>query len=210
MIHLRFETIRPLLTGNNGLELGSADGQMTKFLIGCFNKLTVVEGSLNLLNKIPPSKSLIKIHSLFEDYQPQETFDSIIIEHVLEHVDNPIELLALAKKWLAPSGRIFIGVPNGKSIHRLVAVKMGLLGDCCELNSRDLAVGHRRVYTQQTLSDSIEKSGLKLIHMGGVFFKPLSNLQIELNWSEEMIQGFYELGKDFPEFAAEIFAVCTN
>jgi hypothetical protein len=44
--------------------------------------------------------------------------------------------------------------------------------------------------------------------MGGVFFKPLTNQQIQDHWTEEMIQGFYELGKDFPEYAAELYAVC--
>jgi hypothetical protein len=46
--------------------------------------------------------------------------------------------------------------------------------------------------------------------MGGVFFKPLSNGQIEEHWSKEMIQGFYELGKDFPGLSAEIYAVCAK
>ena len=46
------------------------------------------------------------------------------------------------------------------------------------------------------------------MELGGVFFKPLSNGQIQENWTEEMIQGFFELGKDFPEYAADIYAVC--
>lgn len=45
--------------------------------------------------------------------------------------------------------------------------------------------------------------------MGGVFLKPLSNQQIEDHWSPQMIKGFYELGRDFPEFTADIYAVCT-
>lgn len=104
---------------------------------------------------------------------------------------------------------MFLGVPIGHSIHRLVAVKMGLLNDPCQLNSRDHALGHRRVYTPQTFRADIEKSGLKVQESGGVYFKPLSNRQIQENWSEEMIRGFYELGKDFPEFAAEIYVVCN-
>jgi hypothetical protein len=42
----------------------------------------------------------------------------------------------------------------------------------------------------------------------GVFFKPLSNEQIQYHWTEEMIQGFYAVGKDFPDQAAEMYAVC--
>jgi 2-polyprenyl-3-methyl-5-hydroxy-6-metoxy-1,4-benzoquinol methylase len=208
LIRFRYETIKPKLVGKRGLELGPAEGEMTQFLIDDFEEMTIVEGSLDLLEQIPERQNLTKIHALFEDFQPEQPFDSIILEHVLEHVEDPVGLLAKVKNWLAPNGRLFLGVPNGNSIHRLAAVKMGLLDNPCQLNSRDHALGHRRVYVPQTFKLDIEKSGLNLIEIGGVYLKPLSNSQIQENWSEEMIQGFYELGKDFPEHAAEIYAIC--
>lgn len=208
LIRFRYETIKPKLVGKRGLELGPAEGEMTQFLINDFEQLTIVEGSADLLSQIPDRENLVKIHALFEEFQPEQPFDSIILEHVLEHVDDPVGLLTRVKNWLAPGGKLFLGVPNGNSIHRLVAVKMGLLDNPCQLNSRDLALGHRRVYTPLSFRVEIEKSGLTVLEMGGVYFKPLSNGQIQENWSEEMIQGFYELGKDFPEQAAEIYAVC--
>lgn len=85
---------------------------------------------------------------------------------------------------------------------------MGMLSHPRELNGRDLALGRRRVYTQATLRSDILSSGLGLVEMGGVFFKPLSNGQIQEQWTDEMILGFYELGKDFPEHAAELYAIC--
>jgi len=181
---------------------------MTQFLVNDFEQLTIVEAAANLLAQIPERRNLIKVNALFDDFQPGHPFDSIILEHILEHVDNPVGLLNRVKNWLAPEGRLFLGVPNGNSIHRLVAVKMGLLDDPCQLNSRDHALGHRRVYTPDTFRADIETSGLKVLEMGGVYFKPLSNAQIQEHWTEEMIQGFYELGKDFPRYAAEIYAVC--
>ena len=208
LIRFRYQTIKSKLVGRRGLELGPADGEMTQFLVDDFEELTVVEGSTDLLARIPERENLVKIHALFENYQPGQLFDSILLEHILEHVDDPVGLLGLAKGWLAPRGRILIGVPNGNSIHRLAAVKMGLLEHPCQLNARDIALGHRRVYTPTTLREDIAESGLNLLEIGGVYFKPLSNGQIQAHWTEEMIQGFYELGKDFPDNAAEIFAVC--
>ena len=208
LIRFRYETIKPKLVGPIGLELGPAEGEMTQFLLSDFEQLTIVEAAADLLARIPESQNLIKIHSLFEDFRPVQPFDSIILEHVLEHVDDPVALLRRVKEWLSPTGRLFLGVPNGNSIHRLAAVKMGLLEDPCQLNSRDHALGHRRVYTPETFRADIEASGLTVVEIGGVFFKPLSNGQIQDHWSEQMIQGFFELGKDFPEFAAEIYAVC--
>jgi 2-polyprenyl-3-methyl-5-hydroxy-6-metoxy-1,4-benzoquinol methylase len=208
LIRYRYETIKPKLVGKKGLELGPAEGEMTQFLIQDFEQLTIVEGSSNLLEQIPERDNLVKVQALFEEFLPEQPFDSIILEHILEHVDDPVALMARVKTWLAPHGKLFLGVPNGNSIHRLVAVKMGLLNNPCQLNARDHAVGHRRVYTPATFKAAIEQSGLKVLEMGGVYFKPLSNRQIQENWTEEMIQGFFELGKDFPEFAAEIYAVC--
>jgi trans-aconitate methyltransferase len=209
LIGFRYETIRNKLVGGRGLELGPAEGEMTQFLLNNFEQLTVVEGSAELLARIPAHPKLVKVHALFEEFHPAQPFNSIILEHVLEHVSDPVSLLKQVKSWLAPGGRLFVGVPNGNSIHRLVAVKMKLLDSPCQLNQRDHALGHRRVYTPETLKRDIEESGLVVMETGGVYFKPLSNGQIQQYWTDEMIQGFYELGKDFPEFAAEIYAICS-
>ena len=112
----------------------------------------------------------------------------------MEHVDNPVDLLKLVKRWLNSEGMLFLGVPNANSIHRLAAVKMELLSGSSQLNSRDIALGHRRVYTPATFIKDVEKSGLTVDEWGGVYFNPLSNAQIQDNWSEEMIQGFFKLG----------------
>jgi 2-polyprenyl-3-methyl-5-hydroxy-6-metoxy-1,4-benzoquinol methylase len=208
LIGFRYKTLKSHLRGPIGLELGPAEGQMTQFLINDFESLTVVDGAPTLLERIPNYSNLIKVHSLFEDFNPKIKFDTIVMEHILEHVDQPVELLQRIQKWLAPEGRILLGVPNGNSIHRLAATKMGILKHPCELNPRDLAQGHRRVYTGETFRADIEASGLKIYELGGVFFKPLSNKQIQDHWTEEMIEGFYELGKDFPEHTADIYAVC--
>jgi 2-polyprenyl-3-methyl-5-hydroxy-6-metoxy-1,4-benzoquinol methylase len=209
LIRLRHETLAPYCRGPEGLELGPAEGVMTRLLLEDFEHLTVVDGSAALLESIPDSPRLTKVHALFEEYEPAGRFDTVVVEHVLEHVDRPVELLRRARGWLAPGANLLVGVPNGLSFHRLAAVKMGLLGSPCELNERDAALGHRRLYTRESLQRDLEAAGLRVGTMGGVFFKPLSNRQIEEHWTEAMIRGFYELGKDFPENAAELYAVCT-
>lgn len=208
LIGFRYRTLKPFLQGPLGLELGPAEGEMTRFLVEDFAQLVTVDGSRELLAQIPDRPNLRKVHSLFEAYQPEQRFNTIVMEHILEHVDDPVGLLRRAAPWLAPGGRILAGVPNGNSIHRLVAVKMGLLKHQCDLNDRDHVLGHQRVYTPATLRADLEAAGLKVVHRGGVYFKPLSNKQIQDHWSEEMIEGFYELGKDFPDLAAELYAVC--
>jgi hypothetical protein len=60
------------------------------------------------------------------------------------------------------------------------------------------------------LDSHLKKSGFNIDHMGGYFLKPLSNGQIENDWSDEMIEGFYKIGKYFQENCAEIYAVCSK
>ncbi len=208
LVRFRYLTLRGHVKGPGGLELGPADGVMTHLLLPHFESLTIVEGSETLLASIPPAPNLTKVHALFEAYEPRQQFNTVIAEHILEHVEDPVALLRKTKGWLARGGKLVLGVPNANSIHRLVAVKMGLLRHPCELNQRDHILGHRRVYTRQTLTDDLKAAGLRIVEMGGVFFKPLSNQQIQDHWTDEMIQGFYELGKDFAEHAAELYAVC--
>ena len=209
MIQFRYRCIRPHLVGTRGCEFGPAEGQMTRLLVNDFDSLTVVDAAASLLNLIPDDPKLVKVHSLFEEYEPSSRFDTIVMEHILEHVEFPAELLRRASGWLdkSSSGRIVLGVPNADSFHRLAAVKMGLLSEPCELNARDVSLGHRRVYNRSELRADIESAGLRVVEMGGVFMKPLSNGQIEEHWMDEMIEAFFELGQEFPENAAEIFAV---
>lgn len=210
LIAYAYRTLKPYFCGTDCLELGASHGQMTRFLVQDFERVTAVDGASELLDLIPNYPNLTKVTALFEDFNPESQFDTIILAHVLEHVAHPVALLRRAKHWLSPEGRLLLVVPNGHSFHRLVGVKMGYLSDPCELNERDYALGHRRVYTPVTFREDVEKSGLRIEEMGGIFFKPVTNKQIQDTWTEQMMDGFYELGKDYPNNAAEIYAVCTS
>jgi 2-polyprenyl-3-methyl-5-hydroxy-6-metoxy-1,4-benzoquinol methylase len=210
MIAYRYRSIKPHLRGPHGLELGPAEGVMTRMLIEDFSSLTVVDAAGELLARIPSLPHLTKVHTLFEEFKPETRFNTIVMDHILEHVAEPVALLDRARGWLAPAGRLVLGVPNGHSFHRLAGVKMGLLREPCDLNERDHTLGHRRVYTRESLVGDLQAAGLLATAWGGVFFKPLSNQQIQDTWTQAMMDGFYELGKDFPEHANELYAICER
>lgn len=205
-----FASLKPFFKGNIALELGPASGYMTKLLVDEFKTLHVLEGSESLLKEIPNYPNVTKFQSLFEDFITTQKYDSIIMSHVLEHIENPSVVLKKIYNWLADDGIFLVSVPNAKSIHRLVAVEMGMLTNEYELNSRDHELGHFRVYDMNTLSAQMIEAGFKIHEKGGVFFKPLSNGQIEDNWTPEMIEGFYKIGKYFQENCADLFMVCSK
>jgi SAM-dependent methyltransferase len=210
LAEFNYLTVKDSFYGELALELGPALGQMTSFLIKDFKSLHVVEGSEALLNLIPNYSNIVKHHSFFEDFSTDLKFDTIIMGHVLEHIYDPNLVLKKVKHWLSDSGRLIITVPNAKSIHRLVSVEMGLLKSEFELNERDLQLGHYRVYDLETLNKEIVNAGFNNIKQGGIFLKPLSNGQIEKNWDDLMIQGFFKISDKFPEFCAEIYIICTK
>lgn len=205
-----FRSLKPFFRGKLALELGPASGYMTKSLVKEFETLHIVEGSEELLNEIPDYPNVIKQHSLFEEFNTDLKFDTIIMGHVLEHIEDPVMVLSKIYNWLSDDGVLLVSVPNAKSIHRIVAVEMGLLNNEYELNERDHELGHYRVYDMSLLKKHLQDAGFDVVETGGVFLKPLSNGQIEKNWTAEMIEGFYKAGKYFPESCAEIFVVCTK
>lgn len=202
--YLRF---RNFFKGRTGLELGPATGYMTRHLVNDFEQLHIVEGSETLLAQIPDYPNVIKVNSLFENFNPSRKFDTIILNHVLEHIENPISLLKLIKTWMTDDGVLIIGVPNAQSFHRLAAVKMGLLIRESDLNSRDLELGHYRVYDFSLLRDHVSQANLKIVKEGGIFLKFLSNNQIEKFLSKEIIDAYFELANAFKENSAEIFMI---
>ena len=205
-----FQTLKPFFKGQLGLELGPASGYMTKSLVNHFEILHLVEGSRKLLDTIPNYPNIVKHHTLFEYFETNLIFDTIIMSHVLEHIADPVLILKKIYNWLKPGGVLLLSVPNAKSIHRMVAVQMGLLASEYELNQRDLELGHYRVYDTLILKEHINATELKILESGGYFLKPVSNGQIESNWNQEMINGFYKVGKYFQDNCAEIFVVCTK
>lgn len=207
------ETISEYFKGKNCLELGCADGLWTENLLEKFNRIVAVDGDKEMISEIKKrlnSKKLEVVYSKFEKYSPKEKFNTIIMAHILEHVEDPVFIFQKAKKWLEKDGVMLICVPNADSLHRQAGVEMGLLKKVNGLNDLDNKLGHRRVYTWESLRKDIKKSGLKIKKMGGVFLKPLTHSQIEKWWTEEMISAFFELGKKYPKIAAEIWAVCEK
>jgi 2-polyprenyl-3-methyl-5-hydroxy-6-metoxy-1,4-benzoquinol methylase len=212
LIDFRFDAMREFLEGRAScVELGSADGRMTERLATLFDDLTAVDGTEAYVEEVARRLPQVEaVHALFEEYRPGRTFATAVLGHVLEHVADPVEILQAAGALLEPGGLAIVTVPNAGSIHREVGVAMGMLGSTTELNEADHRIGHRRVYTRDTLTADVEASGLAIEHVGGVFLKPLSNGQIEEQWPDELVQAFYEVGKLHPELCAELMVVARR
>lgn len=196
------------LRGSSILEMGAAEGVMTQLLAATGKALTVVEGSrrfcADLAQRFP---SVSVVHALFEEFEPQQPFDNIVLGHVLEHVADPVAILRRAREWMAPGARVIAAVPNSRSLHRQAAVIMGLLPTESTLNAMDLHHGHRRVFDPASFRRCFTDAGFAIDLFGGYWLKPLANQQIEATWTPQMIEAFMQLGERYPEIAGEIYVV---
>jgi len=199
IIELTARAVKPFYNGDSCLVLGpSGGGELEETLQTHFKKIVCVDGSSKVLNALKNKFPEFEfVHSLFEEFKPEEKFDTILMTHVLEHVRDPIELLKMTKEWVSEEGIIIIVVPNAFSFHRMLGLEMGLLDDLHELNESDKSVGHRRVYDSETLRKDITAGGLNVKESKGIFVKMLDNLTIE-KLKEEQVDGFFKLGEKFP------------
>jgi 2-polyprenyl-3-methyl-5-hydroxy-6-metoxy-1,4-benzoquinol methylase len=215
---LAIQTFAPYISpGGNALEFGCCDGFMTSLIATKVDSLTVVDGSKTFIEmarqRVPNNVSFI--HTLFEDYKPNEKFDYIFATYVLEHVNDSIEFLCLARELLNENGLLFLVVPNARAFSRQLARHMGLLDDLFALTPNDVNHGHRRVYDRSLLNRDISNAQLQSVSQGGLFFKLLADFQLDdlINnriLGEKQQDGLYKMGLEYPDFAGSLFSVCKK
>ncbi len=212
LIRYNFEIMRTRLKGPRVLEMGCANGVMTRMLSDHFPQVDVVDGSEIYLqdarNRLRDRRNVRYFHSLFENFEPIDPYNSIIMARALEHLEKPAEVLRPIARWLETEGELHIVVPNALSLNRRIGVAMGLIPRWHSLHDRDQQMGHRRVYDFETLRGEIEGAGFTITYLTGVFLKPLSNAQMA-SWDARILDALFEVGKELPEYCAEIYAVCS-
>ena len=187
------------------IELGYGEGITLDRIAHKAKHYTVVEGAPSLVRMVRQKHLTVEVvGSLFEDYFPPQRYDKLLALHVFEHVDNPVELGRHLRSWLNPGGEIVVIVPNSASLHRRLAVMMGLVPNLDTLSARDLLVGHRRVYHLDWLEADLRQAGFEPFERRGFFLKTLPN-NMMLDYKPELIQALNLLGDQIPvEMAANL------
>ncbi|MFN6460365.1 MAG: methyltransferase domain-containing protein [Nostoc sp. DedVER02] len=213
ILNLISDVVISRLNGERILELGVGDQIWTPKLLEKFADVTSIDGSSGLLAAMqeklvdqPAGKQWTPVCSLFEDYQPDQPFDTVLATFVLEHVDNPSLILHLAyQNWLKPGGQLAVVVPHALSLHRRLAVKMGLASYPGELGELDRRIGHKHAFIFYEMEELILEAGFQIIEKKGMFTKALPNSML-VSCSDQQLQGLFELGLDLPiEYSATIY-----
>lgn len=215
------------------LDLACGEGMMTSYFVDHFDRVVGVDAAGIHLSKAKEALPNVEfIECLIEDLELNEKFDNVFLLMILEHVENPIEVIKKASSFLKNDGQLIIHVPNANAVNRRLAVKMGTLFSCDELSPFDInVVGHRRSYNFDSLSTDVKEADLEVANSGGVFYKMLSTPQmnwflengewdtghgwgrtgvVDKDWKTEFCRACYELGNEQPNDCNVIFICATK
>jgi SAM-dependent methyltransferase len=180
------------------IELGYGEGITVSRLAGKARRYVVVEGARSLASVVRTTHPDVEVvEALFEEYVPAEPCDKLLALHVFEHVDEPVSLAAHLRSWLKDDGELVVVVPNKMSLHRRLAVLMGLQPELDTLSPRDELVGHQRVYGLPELEGDLRAAGFEPFERRGFFLKAVPNGMM-LDYPAELIRAMNQLGDQLP------------
>ena len=190
------------------LELGLGHGYTGPYFAAMCDQHVVIEGSKRVIDHFRannPDYSGRLETGFFETYTPDMPFDLIVMGFVLEHVDDPVALLERYRDFLKPDGRIWIAVPNAKSLNRRLGIEMGMIDDIYDLNENDHILGHKRNFCRDTLRAAVEQSGGRITHEEGIYLKPLPlGVLKTLDDLDANLDAMLKVGVDFPDLCVAL------
>lgn len=139
-----------------------------------------------------------------------ESFDCILLSGLLHEVPDCAPLLASVAQVCAAGTRVHVNVPNARSLHRLLAREMGLIGALQTLSPRQQSLQQQRTFDLDALAGVCEQAGFEVFERGSYFVKPFTHAQMaQLQHSgmldERMLEGLYGLERELPGLGSEIF-----
>lgn len=118
------------------------------------------------LNKQYPDYAFLVLDTDTDPLPAQRKFDTILLIAVLEHLDQPEQLIASLPQLLKPEGKVVLTTPTplGGWVHAI--------GGGIGIFSREAKDDHKRFYDPAALVDLARPAGLKLVShryfMGGM------------------------------------------
>lgn len=97
------------------------------------------------------------------------TFDSAVLDNVLEHLESPQQVLSEVRRILRPSGNLVVGVP-------------GIKGFAADHD-------HNQFYSEKTLIDVVGVAGFQCVK---TFYMPFRSSWLDTHSSQYCLYGIFE------------------
>lgn len=134
--------------------------------------------------------------------------DLVICSGLLHEVPSATDLLQAIQSVMGLHTILHANVPNSDSFHRLLGKAIGLISNTKTMSERNVNLLQHRVYDMQSFKTDLRASGLVVIDEGGHLVKPFTHGQMEKimpTIDESILDGLFEMGKEMPQLASEIF-----
>jgi len=152
-----------------------------------------------------------RVHQvLIEDFAAATPFDMVVASGLLHEVPSAGDVLRSIRALCRPGGAVHVNVPNAHSMHRLLAVAMGLARSPHELSQTQRRLQQSRTYDLPGLRDEVVAAGFEITDSGSYFVKPFTHAQMQdLKdcgvLSEHVLEGLARLAELMPGYGSEIF-----
>lgn len=143
----------------------------------------------------------------------KRTFNFVVIGGFLHEVDNPDTVLESVRIICSKNTIVYSFVPNARSIHRLLAYKMGIIKNIYEKSGHDELFDRQKVYDIDSFNTLLTRNGFKVIESGSYFMKPFTHDQMNdlMNYrliDKPILDGFDKMIDFLPDMGAEIWNIC--
>lgn len=155
--------------------------------------------------------------SVVEDYAEHLTagslggpFDMVVVSCVLHEVPDPQLLLSAVRGLCAPAGVVHVNVPSARSLHRLLAVAMGLIADVATPSDTQRTMQQRGVYDSAALDAELVRAGFAVEARGSILVKPFTHAQMQQLVDQDfltprMLDGLDVLAQMLPDLGSELW-----
>ncbi len=194
--------------GDTVLELGCATGLMTSLFAERDVRVDAVERT-PAYHARAAQRGLpgVTVHLADIDDVRGGPYQHVVAAHVVNELPDPLGLFRrIREELLAPGGLVHVSLTNPHSLHRLVALEMGLLSSAAGLSDRGRALATVEIFDADRLEDLAARAGLTCVHREPVLLKPFTNDQLA-GFPDEVIAGLDRVARRFPDHGALNYAI---
>ncbi len=197
------------------LEVGCAEVPLFLDLPG--QEMVVVEpapdfagGARRLAQDRP---EVVVVEALLEEAPAEDLggpFDMVVASGLLHEVPDPARLLRTVRGHCAPGGVVHVNVPSARSLHRLLAVAMGLIPAPAARSEAQHRLQQRHAYDADELEAELAAAGLRVRERGSILVKPFTHAQMQQLADDgfltpQLLDGLDALTAQLPELGSEIW-----
>jgi 2-polyprenyl-3-methyl-5-hydroxy-6-metoxy-1,4-benzoquinol methylase len=179
-----------------------------------FDKLTIVEPSSTFCEQA--SQRAPANVEIVNDYftapmlpRLSARYDLIVISSLLHELEKPDEMLADVWSLADNETVVHINVPNARSLHRQIALNMGMISELTEKSPRQIRFQQHHTYDLDSIQALVKTCGFNVIEAETFFLKPFTHGQMQSMLdagliSTDVLEGLYAVCNDLPGLGAEI------